>query len=58
MADWNDTGRRDRPGPYHVNDAIHRDCPDCEAPAGIKCPHANGTGSKACPCFGRLKVGV
>ncbi|SHX32365.1 Uncharacterised protein [Mycobacteroides abscessus subsp. bolletii] len=53
-----DIGRPERPGPYDVNDAIRRDCPDCEAPAGRKCPRPNGPGFKDCPCVGRLKAGA
>lgn len=59
MSDFEeDTGRRDKPGPYDVNDAIKRDCVDCGAPAGSKCPRPNGTGFKDCPCVGRLKAGA
>ncbi|WP_176138292.1 hypothetical protein [Mycobacterium sp. D16Q16] len=58
MADWNGTGRRDRPGPYDVNEAIGRDCIDWGALAGRKCPRPGGDGYKSCPCKGRLKAGV
>lgn len=58
MTDYEEIGRRDKPGPYDVNDAIGRDCTDCGAPAGRKCPRPNGDGFKDCPCVGRLKVGA
>ncbi|CPS02268.1 Uncharacterised protein [Mycobacteroides abscessus subsp. abscessus] len=58
MSDYEeDTGRRDKPGPYDVNDALERDCAGCGAQAGLKCPHPNGTGFKSCPCVERLKAG-
>lgn len=58
MSDYEeDTGRPERPGPYDVNDAIRRDCPTCEAVAGIRCHFPESKVHKAFPCIERLRIG-
>lgn len=57
MSDFEeDTGRRDKPGPYDVNDAIKRDCRSCQAEAGERCHFPGAKVHKAFPCIARLKA--
>ena len=51
------------PDPYDVNNAISRDCPECNAPAGVKCTSKMvrgcvvGSHARRVPCVKRLVSG-